>query len=105
MLADLVGGGVPTLAFVRSRRGAEAVAMGARRSLAEAGAADLAPRVAAYRSGYLPEDRRALEEALLAGRITGLPPTTPPQLGGNIGGLGAGLIARGPRTQAPPWRP
>ena len=53
LLADLVIDDVPALAFVRSRRGAEAVAMGARRALAEAGAADLAPRVAAYRSGYL----------------------------------------------------
>ena len=42
LLADLVTGGIPALAFVRSRRGAEAVALGARRSLAEAGAAGLA---------------------------------------------------------------
>jgi DEAD/DEAH box helicase domain-containing protein len=104
MLADLVSGGVPTLAFVRSRRGAEAVAMGARRSLAEAGAADLAPRVAAYRSGYLPEDRRALEEALLAGSITGLAATTALELGVNIGGLDAVLIAGWPGTRAALWQ-
>src|ERR1700691_5542276 len=47
LLADLVVQDVPALAFVRARRGAEAVALGARRSLAEAGAADLEPRVAA----------------------------------------------------------
>jgi DEAD/DEAH box helicase domain-containing protein len=104
LLADLVGGGVPALAFVRSRRGAEAVAMGARRNLAEAGAADLAPRVAAYRSGYLPEDRRALEEALLAGRITGLAATTALELGVNIGGLDAVLIAGWPGTRAALWQ-
>ena len=46
-------------------RRAEAVAMGARRALAEAEAADQAGRVAAYRSGYLPEDRRMLEEISL----------------------------------------
>ena len=62
LLADLVRHDVPALAFVRSRRGAESVAESARRQLAEAGAADLADRVAAYRSGYLPEERRALEE-------------------------------------------
>jgi len=104
LLADLVGGGVPALAFVRSRRGAEAVAMGARRSLTEAGAADLAPRVAAYRSGYLPEDRRALEEDLLAGRITGLAATTALELGVNIGGLDAVLIAGWPGTRAALWQ-
>ena len=67
LLADLVLDDVPTLAFVRSRRGAESVALAARRALAEAGAAGLAPRVAAYRSGYLAADRRALEDALRAG--------------------------------------
>jgi DEAD/DEAH box helicase domain-containing protein len=104
LLADLVGGGVPALAFVRSRRGAETVAMVARRNLTEAGAADLADQVAAYRSGYLPEDRRALEEALLAGRITGLAATTALELGVNIGGLDAVLIAGWPGTRAALWQ-
>jgi DEAD/DEAH box helicase domain-containing protein len=104
LLADLVIEDIPALAFVRSRRGAEAVALGARRSLAEAGAADLAPRVAAYRSGYLPEDRRALEEGLLSGRITGLATTTALELGVNIGGLDAVLIAGWPGTRAALWQ-
>ena len=104
LLADLVGGGVPALAFVRSRRGAETVAMVARRNLTEAGATDLADQVAAYRSGYLPEDRRALEEALLAGRITGLAATTALELGVNIGGLDAVLIAGWPGTRAALWQ-
>ena len=104
MLADLVLGGVPALAFVRSRRGAEAIALGARRSLAEAGAANLEPRVAAYRSGYLPEDRRAIEEAVLAGRITGLAATPALELGVNIGGLDAVLVAGWPGTRAALWQ-
>jgi DEAD/DEAH box helicase domain-containing protein len=104
LLADLVIEGTHALAFVRSRRGAEAVAQGARRNLAEAGAADLAPQVAAYRSGYLPEDRRALEEALLAGRITGLAATTALELGVNIGGLDAVLVAGWPGTRAALWQ-
>jgi len=104
LLADLVIGGVPALAFVRSRRGAEAVALGARRSLAEAGAADLAPRVAAYRAGYLPEERRALEEGVLAGQITGLAATPALELGINIGGLDAVLVAGWPGTRAALWQ-
>jgi len=104
LLADLVGESIPALAFVRSRRGAEAVALGARRSLAEAGAARLASRVAAYRAGYLPEERRALEEALLAGRIIGLAATTALELGVNIGGLDAVLIAGWPGTRAALWQ-
>jgi DEAD/DEAH box helicase domain-containing protein len=104
LLADLVIEDVPALAFVRSRRGAEAVAMGARRALAEAGAASLAPRVAAYRSGYLPEDRRALEDGLRAGTITGLATTTALELGVNISGLDAVLIAGWPGTRSALWQ-
>ncbi len=95
---------LPALAFVRSRRGAEAVALGARRALAEAGAAGHAERVAAYRSGYLPEDRRNLEDALRAGTITGLATTTALELGVNITGLGAVLIAGWPGTRAALWQ-
>jgi len=104
LVADLVADGVPVLAFVRSRRGAEAVALGARRNLAEAGADGLADQVAAYRAGYLPEERRALEEALLAGEITGLAATTALELGINIGGLDAVLIAGWPGTRAALWQ-
>ena len=104
LLADLVVEDVPALAFVRSRRGAEAVAHGARRALAAAGAASHAQRVAAYRSGYLPEDRRELEAALRAGRITGLATTTALELGVNISGLDAVLIAGWPGTRAALWQ-
>ena len=104
LLADLVRAGVPSLAFVRSRRGAESVALGARRALLETGAAAHAGRVAAYRSGYLPEDRRALEDALRAGTITGVATTTALELGVNIRGLDAVLIAGWPGTRAALWQ-
>jgi DEAD/DEAH box helicase domain-containing protein len=104
LLAGLVIDGVPALAFVRSRRGAESVALSARRCLTEAGEAALAPRVAAYRSGYLPQDRRALEEALRTGQITGLATTTALELGVDIAGLDAVLIAGWPGTRAALWQ-
>jgi DEAD/DEAH box helicase domain-containing protein len=104
LLADLVARSIPSLAFSRSRRGAEAVAMGARRALAEAGAAGLGERVAAYRSGYLPEDRRELEQALRTGAITGLAATTALELGVDISGLDAVLIAGWPGTRAALWQ-
>ena len=104
LLADLVIDNVPALAFVRSRRGAESVALSARRHLTEAGAIDLADRVAAYRSGYLPEERRALEEALRTGQITGLAATTALELGVNVTGLDAVLMAGWPGTRAALWQ-
>jgi DEAD/DEAH box helicase domain-containing protein len=104
LLADLVREGVPSIAFIRSRRGAEAAAAGARTRLVEAGAADLAGRVAAYRSGYLPEERRHLEQSLRTGAITALAATPALELGINITGLDAVLIAGWPGTRAALWQ-
>ncbi|WP_432561547.1 DEAD/DEAH box helicase [Kineococcus sp. SYSU DK003] len=103
LLGDLVLQGVRTLAFVRSRAGAESVAAGARRRLADV-APDLADRVLAYRGGYLPEDRRALEEGLRTGRVVGMATTNALELGVDIAGLDAVLVAGWPGTRASFWQ-
>ena len=102
LLARLVRQDVPTLAFIRSRRGAETVALAARRSLGMHETPEA--KVAAYRSGYLPEDRRNLEAALSDGRLVGLASTTALELGVNITGLDAVLIAGWPGTWASLWQ-
>ena len=104
LLADLVIEGARTLAFVRSRRGAELTAMGARRALADAGADALIPRVAAYRAGYLSEERRALEAALDSGQLLGVASTNALELGLDISGLDAVLLAGYPGTLASLWQ-
>jgi len=102
LLGRLVRENVQTLAFIRSRRGAEAVALAARRSLEAPEAAEA--KVAAYRSGYLPEDRRRLEAALSDGRLVGLATTTALELGINVTGLDAVLIAGWPGTWSSLWQ-
>lgn len=102
LLTELVRANVPSLAFVRSRRGAEAVAVTVREKAD--GAAGEAACVAAYRSGYLPDDRRDLEAGLRDGRITGMATTTALELGVNIPGLDAVLIAGWPGTWASLWQ-
>lgn len=99
LLAALVKAGVPSLAFTRSRRGAEAVSLSARSLFPQDAGA-----VAAYRSGYLPDDRRRLEADLRDGRITGMASTTALELGVNITGLDAVLIAGWPGTWASLWQ-
>jgi DEAD/DEAH box helicase domain-containing protein len=104
LLADLVIEGSRTLAFVRSRRGAELTALSAQRALTEAGLADLAGRVAAYRAGYLPEERRALEAALSSGELLGVAATNALELGLDISGLDAVVLAGYPGTLASLWQ-
>ncbi|REE97079.1 DEAD/DEAH box helicase domain-containing protein [Thermomonospora umbrina] len=103
LLADLVVEDVQTLAFVRSRRGAESVALSARRALDEV-APELSGRVAAYRAGYLPEERRALESALRAREIVGLASTNALELGVDVSGLDAVLVCGWPGTRASLWQ-
>ncbi|WIY07360.1 DEAD/DEAH box helicase [Amycolatopsis mongoliensis] len=103
ILADLVLEGARSLAFIRSRRGAELAALGARRILSEVDSA-LSETVAAYRSGYLPEERRALEAALLSGRLLGVATTNALELGVDIAGLDAVVLAGYPGTLASFWQ-
>ena len=103
LLSDLVLDGVRTLAFVRSRRAAETVALSAQRQLSEADPA-LASTVAAYRGGYLPEDRRVLERQLKDGRLIGAAATNALELGVDLVGLDAVLIAGYPGTRAGLWQ-
>nr|WP_084180909.1 DEAD/DEAH box helicase [Jatrophihabitans endophyticus] len=104
LLADLVVEGARTLAFVRSRRGAEFAALGATRQLHESGLAELADRIAPYRAGYLPEERRALEAALSSGDLLGVAATNALELGLDISGLDAVVLAGYPGTLASVWQ-
>ncbi len=103
LLADLVAEDVRTLAFVRSRQGVEHVALTAAALLEEVDPS-LPARVGSYRGGYLPEERRALEESLRTGELVGLAATNALELGIDIHGLDAVLIAGFPGTRAALWQ-
>lgn len=97
--ADLVSEGARTLTFARSRRSAELIAIHTRQRLAEVDPA-LPDRVAAYRGGYLPEDRRALEAGISDGSILAAATTNALELGVDIAGLDAVVLAGFPGTVA-----
>ncbi|HEY0888768.1 MAG TPA: DEAD/DEAH box helicase [Nocardioides sp.] len=103
LLADLVAAQVRTLAFVRSRNGAEQVALTTAGLLAEVDPS-LPARVAAYRGGYLPEERREIERRLRAGELLGLAATNALELGIDVSGLDAVLMAGFPGTRAGLWQ-
>ncbi|MDR2702846.1 MAG: DEAD/DEAH box helicase, partial [Cellulomonadaceae bacterium] len=112
LLADLARGGARTLAFTRSRRGAESVATATRERLTPKNRGksrinaevDLASKIAAYRGGYLPEERRELERQVRTGEILGLATTNALVLGVDITGLDAVLIAGWPGTFMSWWQ-
>jgi DEAD/DEAH box helicase domain-containing protein len=103
VMADLIAEGAQTLTFVRSRRSAELTALGARARLEDI-APDLCQTVASYRAGYLAEDRTALERALAEGLLRGLATTNALELGVDIAGLDAVVLAGFPGTVASFWQ-
>ena len=103
VMADLVVEGARTLTFIRSRRGAELTALGARSRLSDT-APELVERVASYRAGYLAEDRRALERALASGELVGLATTNALELGVDIAGLDAVVLAGFPGSVTSFWQ-
>jgi DEAD/DEAH box helicase domain-containing protein len=103
LLTDLTVSGARTLAFARSRRSAESIASNTRRLLSEVDTS-LADQVAAYRAGYLPEERRALESAIRDGRLHALATTSALELGVDISGLDAVLMAGWPGTRVSFWQ-
>ena len=103
LLADLLRREVRTIAFVRSRRSAELLYITVRNRLAD-GSPAIARRVAPYRAGYLPEDRRRIERDLFEGRLLGLTTTNAMELGIDIGDLDATILSGYPGSVANTWQ-
>jgi DEAD/DEAH box helicase domain-containing protein len=95
----LVREGVQTIAFTRTRLMAELLFRGARDRLSRV-SRRLAERVCAYRGGYLPEERRAIERGLASREILGVASTNALELGIDIGSLDAAILLGYPGTVA-----
>lgn len=100
VMGRVIATGARTLTFARSRRGAETVALGASEQLSVMGRAGDAQRIAAYRAGYTPEDRRVLERRLDDGDLLGMASTNALELGIDVGGLDAVVVSGFPGTIA-----
>lgn len=99
LLGTFVRDNQQTLAFCRGRQSAELVAGAAKRALA----AESDPRseqIAAYRGGFLGDERRKLERAMTSGELRGVAATNALELGINVGGLDAVILNGFPGTLA-----
>src|SRR5215218_319626 len=100
LLADLVARGARTIVFMKSRKAVELIARFARLALEDAGRGELAERIAPYRAGYTPQQRRELERRLVAGELLRVVSTDALELGIDIGALGAAICVTFPGTVA-----
>jgi DEAD/DEAH box helicase domain-containing protein len=96
--------GVKTILFARSRLKVELIASYISESLANLYTDNSRIKVSPYRSGLLPSERRAIEKGLREGDIQGVVSTNALELGIDIGGLDAAVVAGFPGSFASFWQ-
>jgi DEAD/DEAH box helicase domain-containing protein len=100
LLAQLVEQEVRTICFLKSRRGVELIQRFTRLRLEDSGRADLAERIAPYRAGYTPYQRREIEARLAEGDLLAVVATNALELGIDVGDLDAAICVTFPGTVA-----
>jgi DEAD/DEAH box helicase domain-containing protein len=100
IFANLVSQGVRTIAFAKTRKGAELIY----RYAADRVGVDLARRISPYRAGYTPRERREIEGRLFRGDLLGVVSTSALELGVDVGALDAVVCCGYPGSVASIWQ-
>lgn len=100
LFAELITHDVRTICFLKSRRGIELIRKFAAERLTAKGKPELADRIAPYRAGYTPTQRRKIEADLVSGELLGVVSTSALELGIDIGELDAAICVTFPGTVA-----
>ncbi len=103
LFVDAIDSQAQALAFTRTRQAAELVHRYAQDELRRR-QSPFADGVRAYRGGYLPQERRAIEADLSAGRLRGVASTNALELGIDVGSLDVTLLVNYPGTIASTWQ-
>jgi DEAD/DEAH box helicase domain-containing protein len=96
--------GQKLIVFARSRVRVELISSYIRERLANLYTDNSRIRVESYRGGYLPNERREIEKGLRDGTIQGVVSTNALELGIDIGGLDAALLAGFPGSVSSVWQ-
>lgn len=99
LFARLLRSGLKTIVFTKARRITELLG-----SWLAQREPELARRVATYRSGFLPEERRRIEADLFAGRLDGVISTSALEMGIDVGGLDACILVGYPGSVMATWQ-
>ena len=91
------------LTFTRTRQAAELVLRYAQDQLRDS-RNDLVDAVRAYRGGYLPQERRQIEQDLFSGTLRGVASTNALELGIDVGSLDVTILVQYPGTIASTWQ-
>jgi DEAD/DEAH box helicase domain-containing protein len=103
LFTELVQRGIRNITFTRARVIAELILRYAQQTL-QLEAPELVERIAAYRAGYTPAQRREIEQRLFKGDLLGVTATTALELGVDVGHLDACLMVGFPGTIASTWQ-
>jgi DEAD/DEAH box helicase domain-containing protein len=102
LLTELVRRRAQTIVFAKARIVAELVYRYAVEQLADD--ADLARRIRPYRGGYLPNERREIEQQLFAGELLAVSSTNALELGIDVGSMDASILVGFPGTICSTWQ-
>lgn len=106
LICQLVEDGRHFIAFGKSRRNVEVILKETRDKLDSAAFSDNgnSGKIAGYRGGYTPLERKEIERKMLSGELSGLVSTNALELGIDIGKLDSTVLAGYPGTRASFWQ-
>lgn len=103
LMVELLANRMQTITFARSRIVAELLYRYVREDL-EHRQPTLARKIRAYRGGYLPAERREIEQQLFSGELMGITSTNALELGIDIGSLDAVIVVGYPGSISSTWQ-
>ncbi|MDD2901574.1 MAG: DEAD/DEAH box helicase [Syntrophales bacterium] len=99
IFAQAIREGLATICFTQARKLTELIHIWSQRL-----APELRRYISSYRAGFLPEERREIEQALASGKMRGVISTSALEMGIDIGGLDVCILVGYPGTMVTTWQ-